>query len=182
MKNFNRTKREWICLKQEKRLYFEVKKSTSSYNFMHPPDFWLHLVSLGQQCRPSSQHTPYKEIVNDRPTRTNENLTFGWAQQAYWLLCDLQQVWFDGQTISDEPHWVKSSCFSAEIVEFNWHVSCCSSQMYLNGQHIEPFEPQQTPFNWLLFFVIQLRWRMNLLEHMDNRNKWFHRDLYLDNR
>lgn len=94
---------------------------------------------------------PRKMILIKIPNKIEERLTWGKAQQAYSSWFDLQQVWFDGQATSDDSHWFKIS-FSNEIVAFNWQVSCFSSQIYLNGQQIEPFEPQHTPF-YLFHFL-----------------------------
>ncbi len=90
-------------------------------------------------------HTLQKKII--QINNWKKKFTWGKAQQAYWSSFDwevLQQVWLDGQTTSDDPHLLKIS-FSNEIVLFNWQAKCSSSQIYLYGQQVEPFEPQQTP-------------------------------------
>ncbi len=83
--------------------------------------------------------------------KTKKIVTSEKAQHAYWSSSFdweiLQQVWLGEQAIFDDPHWLKISSF-IEIVPFNWQLKWVSSQIYLYGQHDEPFEPQQTPWKF----------------------------------
>jgi hypothetical protein len=45
------------------------KRKKEYQKVVHPPDFLSHFVPFGQQCRPSSQQTPYKNYHLNQKTK-----------------------------------------------------------------------------------------------------------------